>query len=191
MKDKEKKSGACAGEEACLTRRSFLIAGGSTLVTVLLSSLPGMSSAKGKIQFRSTRYPRRKIGSLRELKTNTPMEFHYPHSHPNCAFMLIRLGREAAGGVGPDKDIVAFSKLCTHMGSSLNGLYKPEFAALGPCPMHLTVFDLRRHGMVATGHATQSLPQTLLEIDGDDIYAIGVLGLIYGFHDNTSAITTR
>ena len=185
-KEKNPCAGASASDQACLTRKSFLLAGCSTFVTVLLSSLPGMSHAQGKIRFRSTRYPRRKIGSLRGLKTNSPSEFHYPHSHPNCAFMLVRLGREAAGGIGPDKDVVAFSKLCTHMGASLDGVYKPEFAALGPCPMHLTVFDLRRHGMVATGHATQSLPQAILESDGDDIYAVGVLGLIFGFHDNTS-----
>jgi arsenite oxidase small subunit len=38
--------------------------------------------------------------------------------------------------------------------------------------------------MVVSGHATQGLPQVVLELDGDDIVAVGILGLIFGFHDN-------
>jgi len=41
--------------------------------------------------------------------------------------------------------------------------------------------------MVVAGHATSPLPQVVLESDGDDIYAIGVLGLIYGYHKNIDA----
>ena len=41
--------------------------------------------------------------------------------------------------------------------------------------------------MVISGHGTESLPQIVLEIDGDDIYAVGVLGLVYGY----SAMTTQ
>jgi len=32
--------------------------------------------------------------------------------------------------------------------------------------------------------ATQSLPQVVLEVEGDAIYAIGVTGLVYGYRDN-------
>ena len=59
-----------------------------------------------------------------------------------------------------------------------------DYKILGPCPLHLTTFDLRRHGMVVAGHATQSLPQLVLEVDGNDIYATGILGLIYGKCNN-------
>jgi arsenite oxidase small subunit len=38
--------------------------------------------------------------------------------------------------------------------------------------------------MVVSGHATQGLPQIILELEGDDILATGVLGLIFGYHDN-------
>jgi arsenite oxidase small subunit len=47
--------------------------------------------------------------------------------------------------------------------------------------LHLTTFDLTRHGMVISGHATESLPQIVLEVQGDDIYAVGVQGLVYGY----------
>jgi arsenite oxidase small subunit len=38
--------------------------------------------------------------------------------------------------------------------------------------------------MVVSGHATQGLPQIILELEGDDIMATGVMGLIFGYHDN-------
>ena len=88
------------------------------------------------------------------------------------------------GGIGPQRDVVAFNYTCTHQGGSLFGTYKPEDKALGPCPLHLTTFDLVRHGIFISGQAYQSLPQVLLELEGDDIYATGMFGLIYGRFDN-------
>ena len=38
--------------------------------------------------------------------------------------------------------------------------------------------------MVVAGHATQSLPQIILEIDGEEIFATGIIGLLYGYHSN-------
>ena len=38
--------------------------------------------------------------------------------------------------------------------------------------------------MVISGHGTESLPQILLEVEGDNIYAGGMIGLIYGRYDN-------
>ena len=70
------------------------------------------------------------------------------------------------------------------MGGPLQGTYKPEHQVLGACPLHLSTFDLTRHGMVVSGHATESLPQVLLETENDDILATGVMGLIYGYSAN-------
>jgi arsenite oxidase small subunit len=98
--------------------------------------------------------------------------------------MLVRLGVPAGGGVGPDRDVVAFSTLCTHMGGPLGGQYKAQYRVLGPCPLHLTTFDLVKHGMVAAGQATESLPQIALETRRDEIWATGVMGLIFGYHSN-------
>jgi arsenite oxidase small subunit len=39
-----------------------------------------------------------------------------------------------------------------------------------------------------TASAVQNLPQIVLEVDGDDIYAVGVLGLIYGYQDNLQGV---
>jgi arsenite oxidase small subunit len=159
-------------------RRDFLFAAGASLVAL---TIPGLGAAQGKV----AKYPRKKVALLSNLKQGVPVEFRYPWDHENCATVLLKLGHEAAGGVGPGKDIVAFNGLCPHMGWGIPARkFHADPGIAGPCPGHWTTFDLTRHGMVVSGHATQGLPQVVLELDGDDIYAVGVLGLIFGFHDN-------
>ena len=96
----------------------------------------------------------------------------------------MKLGTPAGGGIGPGRDVVAFNYTCTHQGGPLQGTYQAGDKALGPCPLHLTTFDLTRHGIFISGQAYQSLPQVLLELEGDDIHAVGMFGLIYGRFDN-------
>ncbi len=169
----------------CLTRRQFLLAsGGATATTILLLTLPGFPKAQ-TVPARLTRYPKRRIARLSQLKRDIPMDFKYPFDdHLYSSSFLVKLGVPAGGGVGPDRDIVAFNYLCTHMGGPLQGTYNKDHKALGPCPFHLTSFDLTRHGIVVVGHATESLPQVTLEVVGDDIHATGVMGLIYGRSSN-------
>ncbi len=170
-------------ERACMSRRSFLLAGGATVTVVALGALPGIGLAQGKPQFAlKASYPRQKIGTLSALKAGEPITFNYPYA--STQNMLVRMGVPGGGGVGPQSDVVAFSLHCPHMGGPLHGTYKPEHQILGACPLHLTTFDLTRHGMVVSGHATESLPQVVLETQGNDIYAVGVLGLLYGFSAN-------
>jgi arsenite oxidase small subunit len=170
-------------DRPCESRRNFLLAGATTFV---LASLPGVSNAMNMLV---KEYPRQKIGQLSQLKNNQAIDFQFPPQNPISTFVLVKLGEAAGAGVGKDKDVVAFSNLCTHMGGPLNGSYKAEHKAMGPCPLHLTTFDLTRHGMVISGHATESLPQARLEVDGDDIYATGIMGLIYGQQSNPMAWT--
>lgn len=174
----------CPMNGFCLTRRQFLQGAGGAAATIVLSSLPGMLRAEERVALRVVGYPRKRIARMSDLREDEPIEFSYPHAHPNCQCILVKLGQEAAGGIGPQKDIVAFSALCTHMGTPMPKLYKPQYKALGPCSAHLSVFDLRRHGMIVSGHATQNLPQVMLELEGDEIMASGVAGLMFGFSDN-------
>lgn len=170
-------------DQPCLSRRQFLVAGGGVTATVLLSSIfPG--TAFGDRKVRLTTYPEKKITALSRLKTNVPIIFSYPHNDLHSSSFVVKLGVPAGGGIGPQRDIVAFNSLCTHMGGPLIGTYKAEYKLMGPCPFHLSTFDLTRHGMVAAGHATESLPQVVLEIRGQDLYATGIIGLIYGYSDN-------
>ena len=100
---------------------------------------------------------------------------------------MIKLGRRAGGGIGPEEDVVAFNYTCTHQGGPMQGTYQSADKVLGPCPLHLTTYDLARHGILISGQAYQSLPQVLLELDGDDIYAVGIFGLIFGRFENLQA----
>jgi arsenite oxidase small subunit len=127
-------------------------------------------------------HPRALVAKVGDLKVDQPIDFKYPTEKTNAA--LFRLGKPVAGGVGPDGDIVGFLTDCTHMGCPLRGLYKPDKQILGPCACHFTTFDLALRGQVIIGQATENLPQVLLDIDGDEIFAVGTLGLAYGFRDN-------
>jgi len=169
---------------SCVDRRQFLLASAGTVSLLALSSIFGSTAAFAG-RARLARYPRRKIARLSELQTDQPLDFLYPNDDPTYAqCFVVKLGERAGGGVGPDGDIVAFSGLCPHMGGLLTRAYKPEHKVAGPCPSHLTTFDLTRHGMVIAGHAVQSLPQIVLETKGDTLFASGVTGLIFGAADN-------
>lgn len=170
----------------CLSRRGFLVLGAAGVTTVLLGELfPGRTAAADAArQVRLSRYPRALIGRLSDLIPDRPVEFRYPNDEPRSASFLVKLGRRAGGGVGPDQDVVAFNAFCTHMGGSLQGAYQGQHKVAGPCPLHLTTFDLTRHGIVVAGHATAHLPQVVIETQADELYAVGVVGLIYGTHDN-------
>lgn len=164
-------------EHVCMSRRQFLLAGGAVISLAALG-LPGIAQAESP-QVLLKHYPKVKIASLSALQKGVPVDFNYPY--PDVRNILVKLGTVAGGGMGADRDIVAFNQQCTHMGGPLDGTYKDAHQILGPCPLHLTTFDLTRYGMVVSGHATESLPQIVLEIEGDDIFAVGVQGLVYGY----------
>jgi arsenite oxidase small subunit len=176
-----------SGPLPCMSRRNFLLTGGAVVSVVALGGVPGLvGAATPPLQAIRATYPRQRIGKLSALQRGKPVNFKYPY--PNVENMLVRLGVPAGGGVGTGQDVVAFNLQCTHMGGPLHGTYKDEHQMLGPCPLHLTTFDLTRHGMVVAGHGTESLPQIVLETAGDDIYAVGVLGLIYGYAHNVTDV---
>jgi len=169
----------------CLvSRREFLLySGGATAAAIVpITLFPGTSHAIQQTA-RVVGYPRKFIANLSELKDNEPFDFNYPDEHRNSECMLVKMGGvPAGGGIGTQRDTVAFSYLCTHQGGPLQTTYKAvgEHRTLGQCPFHLSLFDLRRHGIIVSGQAYESLPQILLELEGDKIFAVGMLGLIFG-----------
>jgi arsenite oxidase small subunit len=185
---KSQREKSAAHGKCMMTRRGFLMtsSAATAVSTVGVSLFPGAVNA-----FSSTAqvvgYPRKKIASLNQLKDNAPFDFNYPDDIRNNQCMLVKMGGvQAGGGVGKNKDIVAFSYLCTHQGGPMQGSYKVagDQRVLGQCPFHLSTYDLRRHGIIVSGQAYESLPQVLLEIDGNDIYAVGMLGLVFGRNTN-------
>lgn len=117
--------------------------------------------------------PRVNVADI-DIAVNSPIYFNYPlDSEPN---FLVRLGQKAAGGVGPNQDIVAFSQICQHLGC--NVAYKAQGWNGGPagnCPCHGSIFDLLQSAKVVAGPSPRPLPQVQLETDSSgNIFAKGM-----------------
>lgn len=169
------------------TRREFLqklgLGVGGLVVGVVATRYLSSGETVEKVLVSYPDYPRVRLANLKELQVGKPIVFDYPLKGQRS--LLVKLGREAEEGVGPDRDVVAFSAFCSHMGMPMDSLFKADMGMLGPCPGHFTTFDLARSGMVVTGKATEHLPQIALEVDSaGDIFAVGTYGLIYGYRDN-------
>ncbi|MES9901268.1 MAG: arsenate reductase (azurin) small subunit [Sedimenticola sp.] len=179
---KKKDESAAAHGKCMLNRREFLMYSGvaaTAVSTISLGALPGQAQAKARV----VGYPRKLVAKLSQLKPNTPVDFNYPDDGRNSQCFIVDMdGAKAGGGVGAKRDVVAYSYLCTHQGGFMNGKYQAvgEHRVLGQCPLHLSTYDLTRHGIIVSGQAYQSIPQVLLEVDGDDVYAVGVMGLLFG-----------
>lgn len=187
MTDLKKKDESAAAHGKCmLNRRDFLMYSGTAAAaatTISIGVLPGQAQAKARV----VGYPRKLVAKLSQLKENQPLDFNYPDNAQNSQCFVVKMdGAKAGGGVGPQRDVVGFSYLCTHQGGFLNGKYQAvgEHRVLGQCPLHLSTYDLTRHGIIVSGQAYQSIPQVLLELDGDDIYAVGMMGLLFGRSQN-------
>ena len=165
---------------ASMTRRDFLILGGSA-VTVLATH-GGGAMAQDLV---SSSYTRKVVGRVSALSPGRAVPFSYPTD--DIENLLMMLNEEAGGGVGAGRTIVAFNTICPHMGGYMGeDTFHAAQSVLGPCPLHLSTFDLTKHGMIVSGHAVESLAQIVLETDGDDIVATGVMGLFYGYSRNPS-----
>jgi len=162
-------------------RRQFLrgaatAAAGGVAAGALISPRP----AEAKTALARVDYPTQKLGNVKDLKVDTPVDITYPD--PDSPGVLLKLGNPVEGGVGPDGDIVAFSTMCPHKGFPLN--YVAADKTLN-CPGHYSRFDCEKGGQEIWGQATQNLPQFQLRVDANgDIHATAVDELIYGRLNN-------
>ncbi len=169
-----------AGQAPCqsISRRNFLILGGAS-VTVLATYGEGAQAQ----ELVSSSYVRTVVGRVSELEPGVAISFNYPND--DIENILVMLDEEAGGGIGEARNIVAFNTICPHQGGYMGAEdFKRPHSVLGPCPLHLSTFDLTKHGMIVSGHAVESLPQIVLQIEGDEIIATGVMGLFYGYSQN-------
>ena len=162
-------------ERPRLTRRRFIQTTGAAGVGAATSGVvsPGAAAAE------TAKYPIKPIIALDELAAGTTVPFTYPDERSPA--LLLRMGEEVPGGVGPDSSIVAYSTLCTHKGCPVS--YKPEHHLL-ICPCHWSTFDPARAGGLVIGQASQALARIELRIESGMAVAVGVDGLIYGRHTN-------
>jgi arsenite oxidase small subunit len=161
-----------------ITRRRAVIGGGAVAVAggaaaAIVIATSGDGDGEGED------YPRRRIAGTGELRRNRPVQFEYPLKGQRS--VLLDLGEEVPGGVGDNASIVAYSVLCQHMGCPV-GYRAAEQDFL--CGCHQSRYDPAREGVVVQGVSQRPLPRVALEVDGEDIFAVGVEGLIYGYRSN-------
>lgn len=169
-----------------MTRRQFLTLTGVGVGGLVVGGALGYALTRtfssGQTQVLST-YPQVQVAHLGDLQAGKPVAFDYPLKGQSS--YIIKLGQPAIDGVGPAGDVVAFSTICVHMGCPLAGRYQDAYKVLGPCPCHMSTYDLSKGGMPVTGAATENLPQIELSVDaGGNVFATGVWGVIYGFESN-------
>ena len=114
-----------------------------------------------------------------------------PKAAPAGASLKTAAGEEYsfAGGVGPNKNVVAYLAICTHqlahpekkgsvMGYNAGKSETAERAAVITCCAHNSAFDPADGARVITGKATQPLAAVRLEHDAatDELYATGMYG---------------
>ncbi len=129
-------------------------------------------------------WPRVKIINATSLQTLKPVRFNYPLV--NTPNLLVKLGASAENGVGPDRDIVAYSDICQHLGCYF-GFQAPDTSppcnsslktstAEGYCCCHGGEYDFIHGAKVIGGPPPGPVPAVKLEYDSTtgDIYAAGM-----------------
>lgn len=119
----------------------------------------GWIAAQQLVRARRPAPPRVRVASLAAVPIGSAVVFQYPGDHDPC--LLIR----------PDAEtLLAYSQACTHLSCAVI----PKVAeGLLLCPCHEGYFDLRTGRNIA-GPPPRPLPKIELEVDGDDVYAVGV-----------------
>ncbi len=173
-------------EEHKLSRRIFLKSSGGAAAVVGTAGaalVPGAAHAAspGSSTATNLNYPKRSVGKAGGMPVNQAVSFSYPDASSPC--VAIRMGSAVPGGIGPNKDIVAYSTLCTHMGCPVQ--YEGGTKVF-KCGCHYSMFDAENGGQMVCGQATEDLPRVLLDYDAktDTVSAVGVDGLIYGRQAN-------
>ena len=167
-----------------VTRRQFLKAssGAAAGAGLVVGGMQDASAASAQDAGSTVLpYPRRVVGTVAKLKPNSPVSFAYPDQSSPCT--LLRMDRPVPGGVGPNRDIVAYSTLCTHMGCPV--AYDGNSRTF-KCGCHFSTFDAEMGGQMICGQATENLPRIVLEYSPktDSVTAVAVEGLIYGRQSN-------
>jgi len=154
-------------ETAC-SRRGFLKAAG-VMVGASVAA-PALLASESKNGGANLSYPPKKVASLSALKKSGEIDFNYPDADSPCKAVMI------------DNQVKAYSLLCTHKGCPT--MYDASEQTF-KCPCHFSKFDAAKDGQMVIGQATAKLPQILVEVKGDDVFAYGVDGLIFGRISNT------
>jgi Rieske Fe-S protein len=110
---------------------------------------------------RSRREPptRQRVATLDRLPVGGAMTFQYPDETQTC--LVVRPRAET---------LVAYNQDCTHLSCAV--IPRCDKGQL-VCPCHHGLFDLET-GRPIAGPPRRPLTQVLLEVEGNDIYAVGI-----------------
>ena len=144
-------------EDHYVSRREFfkfvtLASGGlatGSAVMAVWSKLP-----KGKIHFEAAA-----IAKVADLQPGKALAFSYPRPSDLC--LLVQK---------PDGEFVAYSRRCTHLSCPVD--YQADKNRIF-CPCHNGAFSVE-DGRVLQGPPPHPLPQVLVEVRGNEIWATGV-----------------
>jgi len=193
-----------------MDRRGFFrVVGGTLLVAANPALVDGVLYAQNGDLFKAYERVQLVDGEGKAIRySQIPKEKNYIFFYPYAstpAFLLrtyestypqVRLraedGREYIwrGGVGKEKDLVAYSAICPHqlthptprdsfIGYVPKGKKSMAYKDGGVivCSSHLSAYDPRAGAKVVAGPAPQPLASIVLEVDGEDrIWASAVLG---------------
>ena len=165
-------------------RRFFKVSGGLAAGAGLVAgAIPEVALAATAADAGKTvlPYPRKPLSTAAKMAVGQAVAFSYPDDASPCT--LIKMGTPVEGGVGPGRDIVAYSTLCTHMGCPV--AYDAKSRCF-KCRCHYSTFDAEKAGQMVCGQATEDLPRIVLDYDASTgtVTAIAVSGLIYGRQSN-------
>lgn len=146
--------------ERSLDRRGFMktMVGAAGLFAI--STLPwGVLAAKELTSKTKKTYPKLKIIDVSRLKVGESAEFAYPNEHESA--LLIRLG---------ENDYKAYQNACTHLKCPVFWSREDEKLV---CPCHHGFFDPKT-GIPTAGPPKRPLPEIVIAVEGNVIYATGV-----------------
>ncbi len=144
-------------EDQYVSRREFIkfmtLAGGG--LAVGSAALAAYTALPRK----ERRFDRVRIASLDQLEPGKAFEFSYPRKEDFCLLVQPTPGTYKA-----------YSRRCTHLSCPVE--WQPT-ASRFYCPCHNGAFS-PKDGAVLMGPPQRPLPEILLEVDGEAIYAVGV-----------------
>jgi Rieske Fe-S protein len=108
---------------------------------------------------RETVFERQRIASLDQLASGTVV-FNYPGPQDPCVLVRTKTG-----------ELVAYSQKCTHLSCAV--IPRPELGVL-QCPCHEGLFELST-GRPIAGPPPRPLPRITIAVDGNDVFATGVV----------------
>jgi arsenite oxidase small subunit len=164
-----------------VSRREFLkvsggVAAGATALPTSAEVAPATDAGAAVLSYKA-----KPVGKAGSLAANQPVSFTFPDASSPC--VVIKMGTPVLGGVGPNKDIVAYSTMCTHMGCPVS---YDSAQRVFRCPCHFSIFDAEKAGEMVCGQATENLPRIVLKYNDkdDSVTAVSIVGLLYGRQSN-------